>query len=148
MKMSSIALIVGLAGLSAFAGSAAAQSMYRWTDERGGIQFGQQPPADRPYQRVDIKASQPPGGVLREREPLSQQPPTPTAQDDAASNHAQASREQQAEVCKQLRANLSTLENNPRLSRTNAQGEVERIGEDERQALITQTQEELNTDCN
>lgn len=59
MKMSSIALVMGLVGMSAFAGSAAAQSMYRWTDDRGGIQFGQQPPADRPYQRVDIKASQP-----------------------------------------------------------------------------------------
>lgn len=146
MKMSSIALIVGLAGMSAFAGSAAAQSMYRWTDDRGGIQFGQQPPADRPYQRVDIKASQPPGGSLREREVVNQ-PEAATAAEDPPNNQAKVDSERQAQVCKQLKANLSTLENNPRLSRTNAQGEVERIGEDERQSLISQTREELSTDC-
>ncbi len=49
-------------------------------------------------------------------------------------HQAQATRE----YCEQLRNDLTTMQDNPRLRRTNAEGEVERIGEDERQHLILQ----------
>ena len=51
------------------------------------------------------------------------------------------------EQCGKLQTNLRTLESNPRLSRTNDAGEVERIGEDERQELIAQAKSDLESYC-
>ena len=52
-----------------------------------------------------------------------------------------------AEQCDALRANLTTMQNNPRLRRTLEDGTVERIGEDERQAMIAKAQADLQEYC-
>lgn len=137
-----IALTIGL--LSSLA---MAEQMYRWVDDQGIAQFGQQPPQSRSYQRVDIVSAPPPGGPLRAPAPLSE-PEAPSAepgQNQTANDKAIPA--QRLEQCGQLQANLRTLETNPRLSRTNDAGEVERIGEDERQALIKQAKTDLQSYC-
>lgn len=127
---------------------ATAEQMYRWVDDQGIAQFAQQPPQSRSYQRVDIVTAPAPGGTLRAPATLSE-PEAPSAkpgQNQAANDKAmQAQRQEQ---CGQLQANLRTLETNPRLSRTNDAGEVERIGEDQRQALIKQAKTDLQSHCN
>ncbi|WP_150305116.1 DUF4124 domain-containing protein [Pseudomonas saliphila] len=133
--------------LALLCSNAIAVSMYQWTDDRGGSQFGQQPPADRPYRIVDINTPPPPGGVLRERQPL---PPieakAPQDPDERAANRAREAELQRH--CEQLNKNLETLVNNPRLTRTSASGEVERIGEDERQKMILDARNGLEERCN
>ena len=133
-------------GLALLCSNATAVSMYQWTDDRGGLQFGQQPPADRPYRIVDITTPPPPGGTLRERQPL----PPIEAKGTQAPEERAAARAEKAELqrhCEQLNKNLETLVNNPRLTRTNASGEVERIGEDERQKMIADTRSEIDNRC-
>ena len=49
--------------------------------------------------------------------------------------------------CASQRNRLTTMENNPRLSRTLPDGTVERIGEDERQAMIAETRSDLQKYC-
>lgn len=138
--------LMTLATLSLICCSAAAQQIYQWTDERGRTQYGQLPPANAAYRQLDIRAPAPIGGELRA--PASS--PTTADRTDAARTSEEHAREQaqatQA-MCKQLEKDLTTLENNPRLRRTNADGEVERIGEDERQQLIAQTRENLQQHC-
>ncbi|HDZ55773.1 MAG TPA: DUF4124 domain-containing protein [Pseudomonas xinjiangensis] len=136
------ALILGLA-----CSGALATSMYTWTDAQGRTQYGQQPPANQPYQRVDIKSPPPPGGELRSPAPLEMKKKEVSEEQQASQKKTTAEAQQRALECEQLKANLSTLTGNPRLSRTNDAGEVERISEEERQDLITKTRSDLETYC-
>lgn len=140
--------LMTLATLSLLCCSASAQQIYQWTDERGRTQYGQLPPANTPYQQVDIRAPAPIGGQLRAPASI----PTTldrTDADRAGEERVRARKRSEAtqEMCEQLEKDLTTLENNPRLRRTKADGEVERIGEDERQQLIQQTRDNLQKHC-
>lgn len=128
---------------------AVAEQMYRWVDDQGVPQFGQQPPEGKSYQRMDITAAPPPGGALREPAPLPSRDEN-TEEEQQSEMQAKANEAAEAkrqEQCGQLQQNLRTLETNPRLSRTNDAGEVERIGEDERQALIEKAKADLESYC-
>ena len=72
-----------------------------------------------------------------------------SAADTAAEQRRQqrAEAEQRSAACEKVRSNLDTLLNNPRLRRTTADGEVERIGEDERQLMISKAQDNLRENC-
>ncbi|PRB79841.1 DUF4124 domain-containing protein [Pseudomonas sp. MYb185] len=135
--------------LSLLSCASMAQQIYQWTDERGTVQYGQLPPADSQYRSLDIKAAPPPGGQLR----TPATPPTAsatTAEEQTATEQrrtARAEAEQRAATCQTLREQLQTLLDNPRLRRTNEAGEVERIGEDERQELIRTTREGVQEHC-
>lgn len=138
--------LMTLLALSMVCSAAMGQQIYQWTDDRGVVQFGQQPPANTPYQKRDIRAPLPIGGELR----TPADPVTETDTTDADTEQRQQQRaeeEQRITYCAQLRADLITLENNPRLRRTNADGEVERIGEDERQQMIQEARENLQEHC-
>lgn len=138
-----IALTFGL--LSSFA---AAEQMYRWVDDQGIPQFGQQPPESKAYQRINVSSPQPPGGALRAPAPL----PLPKdkgrsdAEEDQSIND-QALAAKRVEQCAKIRSNLQTMEQNPRLSKTNEAGEMVRIGEDERQTLMAQARADLDVFC-
>ena len=132
--------------LSLVCSAAAAQHIYQWTDERGTVQFGQLPPANTPYQPLNIRAPAPISGQLRAPATVPSEP----IREDVSSAARQAEQQQaQAlkEYCEQLRKDLITMQDNPRLRRTNAEGEVERIGEDERQRLIQLAQGNLQEHC-
>lgn len=132
--------------LSLICSAAAAQQIYQWTDERGTVQFGQLPPANTPYQPLNIRAPAPISGQLRAPATVPSEP----ARDDVSSAARQVEQQQaQAlkEYCEQLGKDLITMQDNPRLRRTNAEGEVERIGEDERQRLIQLAQRNLQEHC-
>lgn len=142
-------LIAALA-LTLASASVLAESMYQWTDDRGRVQYGQQPPADRPYQRLDIRAAPSPGAPVRSTQPAQPEKAEPAKQAAGGQADEATKREQEAKRaadCAKLRANLVTLSDNPRLSRHNAEGEVERIGEDERQQMITEAKQNLATYC-
>ncbi len=141
--------------LSLLCFTAAAEAIYQWTDTHGVVQYGQRPPASGSYQQINIQAAPAPGGQLRALEvetktpePAAASTQTPPAVSAAEQRRAQlAQKERRATACAQTRSNLETLLNNPRLRRTNAAGEVERIGEDERQQLIQQARDQLKQNC-
>lgn len=134
--------------MSLLSTGALAQQMYRWIDERGVTQYGQLPPTGSHYQQITIQPPPPPGGQLRAPTPLPLKADT-SARDATAEQRRQqrAEAEQRSAACDKLRSNLDTLLNNPRLRRSTAAGEVERLGEDERQLLISKTQENLRDHC-
>ena len=138
--------LMTLLALSLLCSSAMGQAIYQWTDERGVVQFGQLPPANTPYQQRDIRAPAPIGGELRTPDAPTAAPQT-TAADAEQRQQQRAAEQQRIAYCSQLRADLITLQDNPRLRRTNADGEVERIGEDERQQLIQQARDNLEEHC-
>lgn len=142
--------LIAAVALTLASTSGVAETMYQWTDERGRVQYGQQPPADRPYQRLDIRAAPSPGAPVRSSQPAEADKPEPAPRAADGKVDAATKREQEAKRladCEKLRGNLITLTDNPRLSRQNDQGEVERIGEDERQTMIAEAKQNLATHC-
>lgn len=123
-----------------------AETLYRWVDENGNAQFGQQPPANRPFTEIDIRAAQPPGGQLRPREAATPAP-VEAAPAAAATEPQPMSAAERQQRCDRARADAATLENNPRLARTLPNGERERIGEEERQQLISQARADIESYC-
>lgn len=145
MRKIIITAVLGLA-----CSSAMATQLYRWVDENGVTQFSQQPPAEDQYQRMQVKPAPElgTGSLAPETTPDDTEPAEPTA--PAPAPEAQPTAEQQAklaEQCDALRTNLTTMQNNPRLRRTLDDGTVERIGEDERQAMIAKAQADLQEHC-
>ncbi|SDR69751.1 protein of unknown function [Halopseudomonas litoralis] len=140
--------LIAVLTLGLLSTGALAQQMYQWTDERGVTQYGQLPPTGSHYRQIIVQPPPPPGGQLRAPAPLPLKPDT-SARDAAAEQRRQlrAEAEQRSAACEKLRSNLDTLLNNPRLRRTTATGEVERIGEDERQLMISKAQESLRENC-
>lgn len=126
---------------------AMAEQMYRWVDNQGVPQFGQQPPEGVTYQRINVRSSPPPGGALREPSPL---PDSAVAdQDDSPQGPTDAELEaRRTAECARLRTDLRTMETNPRLVTTNEAGERVRMGEDQRQRMIAETKSHLEIHCN
>jgi hypothetical protein len=139
MHKTLIVLIFGL-----LSSVAAAEEMYRWVNDQGVPQFGQQPPESKAYQRINVASPQPPGGALRAPEPLPQNE-APAEQDQSTTDEALTAKRQ--EQCTKIRSNLQTMERNPRLSKTTENGETVRIGEDERQTLMDQARSDLQEFC-
>lgn len=143
--------IVISAALSLVCTSAMATQMYRWVDENGVTQFSQQPPAEDRYQRMQVKPAPELGtGSLAPDTDSPAGEQTESTESTKPAVAAQLTPEQQAklaEQCDALRANLTTMQNNPRLRRTLEDGTVERIGEDERQAMIAKAQADLQEHC-
>ena len=143
--------IIISAALSLVCTSAMATQMYRWVDENGVTQFSQQPPAEDQYQRMQVKPAPElgTGSLAPDTDSPADEQSEPNESTKPA-GAAQLTPEQQAklaEQCDALRANLTTMQNNPRLRRTLEDGTVERIGEDERQAMIAKAQADLQEHC-
>ena len=140
--------IVISAALSLVCTSAMATQLYRWVDENGVTQFSQQPPAEDQYQRLQVKPAPELGtGSLAPASDASAEEQTEATEPAAAPQPTPEQQAKLAEQCDALRANLTTMQNNPRLRRTLEDGTVERIGEDERQAMIAKAQADLQEHC-
>ena len=140
--------IVISAALTLVCTSAMATQLYRWVDENGVTQFSQQPPAEDQYQRLQVKPAPELGtGSLAPAADASAEEQTEATEPAAAPQPTPEQQAKLAEQCDALRANLTTMQNNPRLRRTLEDGTVERIGEDERQAMIAKAQADLQEHC-
>ena len=136
------------AALSLVCTSAMATQLYRWVDENGVTQFSQQPPAEDQYQRLQVKPAPELGtGSLAPAPDAPAEEQTEATEPAAAPQPTPEQQAKLAEQCDALRANLTTMQNNPRLRRTLEDGTVERIGEDERQAMIAKAQADLQEHC-
>ncbi|WP_193075743.1 DUF4124 domain-containing protein [Pseudomonas sp. FME51] len=140
--------LIAVLTLGLLSTGALAQQMYQWTDERGVTQYGQLPPTGSHYRQITVQPPPPPSGQLRPPASLPLKADTRVA-DTAAEQRRQqrAEAEQRSAACEKIRSNLDTLLNNPRLRRTTAAGEIERIGEDERQLMISKAQGNLRESC-
>lgn len=125
----------------------AAGQMYRWVDDQGVPQFGQQPPEGKAYQRMDISSPPPPGGTLRAPAPLPKNDDNQAEAEEDPSISDEALAAKRVEQCAKIRSNLQTMERNPRLSKTTDAGETVRIGEDERQTMMAQARADLEEFC-
>jgi hypothetical protein len=129
-----------------------AAQVYKWVDAQGVTHFGAQPPQGAEAATVDTKVAPPPSGF-----PLPPRPapaPAPSASDKQKAADEKVRQEvaqqeaERARYCDTLRTNLAQLKNNPRVRVADDDGEMRRIPEEERQARITQTEQDLQKNCN
>ncbi|MBF7730438.1 DUF4124 domain-containing protein [Pseudomonas sp. N040] len=126
----------------------AAPPIYQWLDAAGQPHYGAQPPQG--VQSTLVKAGSAKPKPAPTAAPAVANPTT--AEDPQAAIDARVKQDvakQQAEQqkrCESLRTNLAQLQNNPRIS-VEDKGQVRRLGEDERQAKIAQTQKAIQEEC-
>ncbi|MEO7760394.1 MAG: DUF4124 domain-containing protein [Casimicrobiaceae bacterium] len=110
-----------------FSGVAAAQSMYKWTDENGRITYSDQPPVGkvRSKEIINVPASSNPGAA---RTIGDQDAQFKKRQDDAAKAQVEATKKadiekQRADNCSRARAELRGLRENAPMVRLMENGE-------------------------
>lgn len=131
----------------ALACSATAQAgqIYKWVDAQGNVHFAAQPPegqsADPVNPRINQPKAPPPAAVPAKSSTERQQQADARVREEVIREHAERQR-----YCENISYNLAQLKNNPRL-RTEVDGELRRLSEDERQSRIGELQAAIAKDC-
>ena len=131
---------------------AAADGVYKWTDESGRVHFGSTPPPGKKAERLNTSATNTPVDAS------SAKPTTWQEQLDLSNQRRQAATEKEAETakkrqqadqrCQQARYALDSLERGGARYRINDQGEREYLSDSERQAARDAAAERVRTYCN
>ena len=134
--------------LLAISTGAMAGQFYKWVDAQGVTHFGAQPPQGQQATSVNTNITQPkaptakPAVVSDDQGDAAQKAVDAKVKQDVAAQEAERQK-----YCEVLRTNLAQLQNNPRL-RMEVNGEQRRIGEDERQAKIAESEKAIKENCN
>jgi hypothetical protein len=137
-----------LLALLLLAFAAAAQTMYKWVDEKGVTHFSESPPPDGNAAKIEVKPvgnEAPRGDDWKQRDLESRQR---RAAKEAADSEVQK-REQQVRAprCSEARRQLDGLKNSRRIYRTDAKGERVYVEDTERPALIERWEQEVRKYC-
>jgi hypothetical protein len=131
-------------------GQVLAGQIYEWADAQGQLHYSELPPQGVKSTLVKTgtgsgKVKAPPATTTAKPQTesgSSQQEIDAKVKQDVASRQAELK-----QYCEQLRTNLAQLENNPRIS-VEENGQVRRLGEDERQSRIGEARKALAENCN
>lgn len=127
--------------------------IYKWTDENGQVNYTQQPPADRPAEQIEAPPPPPidPEKAQQQVEELIESQEAADAAEaerQQAEQAAEAAEQMREENCQTARNNLEQYQNNPGRRVMNADGEVTRPTEEERQEKIAEYQQQVDEFCN
>ena len=141
-------IILTASVLLCLSGQVMAEQIYEWKDAQGQLHYTEQPPVG--VQSTLIKTGNVSSKSKAPAAPKLQSQIDADAQQEIDAKVKQDVAKQQAELkqyCEQLRTNLAQLENNPRIS-VEENGQVRRLGEDERQTRIADAKKALTNNCN
>lgn len=142
--------------LLALATSAMAGQVYKWVDAQGVTHFGAQPPDGQQATSVNTSVPKPrPSLPLLDSEIQQQQTPQSESQpvgdqkaiDEKVKAEVATQEAERRKYCDSIRTNLAQLQNNPRL-RTEVNGEMRRLSEEERQSRIKDAEKAISENCN
>ena len=126
--------------------------MYKWVDEDGNTHYSEKPPvADvevetiAPPPPVDTnKAQQELQKTLEQANSLREGRVAANEEKQKEKNEA----EQKKQQCQQLKEKLEVMEYRPRASKKDEDGNIVRLGEEERQKEIANTKKQISEKCN
>lgn len=126
-----------------------ASQIYKWVDAQGTTHFGAQPPQGQLATSVNPVIA-PPKPHEADTSPAPQATDSGAdaqkAIDQKVKSEVAEQEARRAEYCTSVRTNLAQLENNPRV-RMEVQGEMRRLGEEERQSKITEAKKAIAENC-
>ena len=136
--------------LLAMSATAMASQVYKWVDAQGVTHFSAQPPQGQDATSVNTAAPPPKPAVAEEKKAAptfeSIADPEQAAIDEKVKQDIATKEVERKKYCADVRTNLSQLENNPRV-RTEVDGEVRRLSEEERQSRISEAQKAIAENC-
>lgn len=141
-------IVLALAALSCPPATASEDTIYKWLDSEGVVHYSAQPPEGVEYEEVSIAAressrenddgGQAEAASEEDRGEPPEQPEMTTGEPDP---------EVIAERCEEARGNLQRLQQNSNLVTRDDDGEQRPVGEEERQAMIDETQGFIDEWC-
>lgn len=141
-----------ITGLLLCASITVGAEIYQWQDDNGIMQYGENPPAHRDARKVDINPPKSTDSERRQQQVealIEAQREAEEAEQSRQQEAAQASKqaERKAENCKIARRNLEQYQNNPGRRFQNADGEVTRPTEAQRQQKILEFKQQTEQFC-
>ena len=127
--------------------------MYKWVDENGNTHYSQSPPVSSDV-NVETIAPLPPVDTSNAQQDLQQTVEKAKSLREerlvAKENKEKEENDKQQlkERCQQLKERLYSLQVRPRANKKDAEGNLVRMTEDERQEDITKTKTEIKEKCN
>jgi type IV secretory pathway VirB10-like protein len=126
--------------------------IYKWVDENGQTHFSQTPPDSGIAEKVDVPPPPPidPEQAQTEVDTLIEQQQEAEKAEQLAQQEREKAAEEQAireENCRIARSNLTTYQNNPGRRVVDADGNVTRMVEEERQQKMQEFQEQIDLYC-
>ncbi len=136
------ALMTCLLTLACF--SVEAQIVYRWIDKEGTVHYGEHPPENGEYEKIDSHIYNRPGVTFYRRgdNPQKQQDAAPTNEEIENINLAQAK-----VLCSNAQYDLDVMQSYRKLREKKEDGTLVVISEDERQNRIAQAKQRIDKFC-
>lgn len=144
--------LVGLALGLALAAPLQADEIYKWVDEEGVTHYSQQPPPSGDAARVGVDRP-PDEEIERERQEMEETGERLDARREERREAEQQARkeagerEEREERCADLRSSLKKLTENRRLLVPDGEGDVRRMGEEERQERVAERRRQIEEEC-
>jgi hypothetical protein len=131
---------------------AAADQVYKWTDEQGHVHFSQTPPPSTKAQQVTVYVPPPDPQSLQNSQQLQKDlaDKGQAAKDAAAKEDAKKDPKTEAlkqQHCDDLRVRLQTLAQSGRAATADAQGNINYLDDAGRQSQEDEINKELASDC-
>lgn len=143
-------MIITSSLLLAMSATAMASQVYKWVDAQGVTHFGAQPPQGQQATSVNTATPKPKPAPVEAPKAVptfeSIADPEQAAIDEKVKQEVAAKEVERKKYCEDVRTNLSQLENNPRV-RTEVEGEMRRLSEEERQKRIAEAQKAIAENC-
>lgn len=144
-----------LLGATLLASPVMAGQFYKWTDEQGVTHYSEEAPPQTAKNAAEVKVqTRTPSGAAAAVENLQKQREATTkamteaaAKDKKTSAGTPADKSQYAERCKQLRANLETMESHGRISELDAKGEKRILPDEEKNKRMDDTKRQIKAYC-
>lgn len=131
---------------------AAADQVYKWTDEQGHVHYSSTPPPSTKAQQIKVDVPPPDPQSLQNQQQLQkEQADKDEAAKDAAAKE-QAKQDPKAEAlqkqhCDDMRSRLQALQIGGRIATVDAQGNRSYVSDDDRVKQEQQLQDQLAKEC-
>ena len=131
---------------------AAADQVYKWTDDQGRVHYSSTPPPTTKAKQMNVYVPPPDPQSLQNQQQLQQQlaDKDKAAKDAAAKDDAKKDPKAEAakqQHCDDLRTRLQTLTQAGRAATTDAQGNINYLDDDARKAQEDEINKEIASDC-
>lgn len=131
--------------------SSASADIYKWVDEKGVTNYAAEPPSSVDANRVKVQTRLPSGAESAVEGLEKQRSDARKAAEEAGRAPAPAAAKpdpaQYAERCKQLRADLKTMEEHAQIRLTDAKGETRTLTEEDKQKRMDETRRQIKGFC-
>ncbi|MVW76613.1 DUF4124 domain-containing protein [Pseudomonas xionganensis] len=145
-------MMIATSLLLAMSTTAMAGQIYKWVDAQGVTHFGAQPPQGQQATLINTSTPSPRPSLAEETDEQAApdletgDDPEQAAIDEKTRQEVAAQAAERKQYCETVRTNLSQLQNNPRV-RTEVDGEIRKLSEDERQQRIAELQKSIAENC-